>query len=115
MLASARDRDHVLIDLLTKSSGFPWYAAANMLVEDKAPALATHLLETVRLHVAITIADRDEMVGSAGGMGMGVGCGRAVRDLHSSVWLRSLLALMNGRIGRTAATRGSALRSPSLL
>src|SRR5258705_312866 len=63
LLVNATDRNPILLNLLTRSSGFKWYAAANMLLENRAPALAAHLLDTLRLRLTITVTDSDESVG----------------------------------------------------
>jgi hypothetical protein len=78
LLARASDRTAVLLDLLVKSSGFQWYSAANMLLEDRAPGLAAHLLSTLHLHVTVTVHDSDlrsfaGSIGSSIGVGDGIG------------------------------------------
>jgi hypothetical protein len=66
LLARARDRDPILMKLLTKASGLEWYAAADMLFGDKPAELAAHLLTTVHHRLTITVSDGQD--GPFGGM-----------------------------------------------
>jgi hypothetical protein len=77
LLTRSNDRVPVLVDLLADASGSQWYAAANMLLDDKAPGLAAHLLRTVRLRLTITVSEGgNRMRGAGGGSGTwGVGDG----------------------------------------
>src|SRR5262249_11526013 len=50
--------DQVVLDLLSKASGFRWYALANVLADAKAPGFAGTLLKglTVRVRISVSMA-----------------------------------------------------------
>lgn len=75
LLTNATGRESVLLDRLKTSSGHQWFAAANVLLQDRASGLATHLLTTLRLHVTVTVSDSDQHVGRGSGSGAAVGDG----------------------------------------
>ena len=76
LLSSATDRVPVLLGLLNDAKGLEWYAAANILLEDKAPGLAMHLLKNIRLRLTISVSEGGDR-GTFGpdGMSSGVGDG----------------------------------------
>jgi hypothetical protein len=76
LLSDAAGRAPMLLDLLNSAKGLEWYAAANLLLRDKAPGLAMHLLRTVRLQLIISVSEGGNVssVGS-GGVAVGVGDG----------------------------------------
>lgn len=81
LLVNANDREPVLRRLLAQTSGLPWYAATNILLRDKAQALAAHLHQTLHLRLIIRVRDSEHVdsVGSgesSGGVGMGHGIGQ---------------------------------------
>jgi hypothetical protein len=80
LLANATDRDQVLLDLLPKTSAFQWYAVANMLLDVKTRSeLAAYLLQTLHLHLTVTVSDgqpRRFGHGDASGIGIGDGIGQ---------------------------------------
>lgn len=75
LLSNATEREGVLTPLLPRLSGFQWFAAADMLFEDRSPALIDHLVGTVRLHVTVFVADSEYGGVGAGSASGGVGCG----------------------------------------
>jgi hypothetical protein len=75
LLAQASDRDPMLVDFLTTTSGLRWYAAANMLLRERSPELTAHLLETLHLNLTISVSDSDLSFGSGSGASAGIGCG----------------------------------------
>jgi hypothetical protein len=76
LLANAKDREPVLRTLLSQTTGFRWFAAANMLLADRAPSLATHLLQTLHLRLTIWVLDSEH----GGGMGRGNASGASISD-----------------------------------
>ena len=76
LLADATGRMSVLLDLLGTAKGLEWYAAANLLLRDEAPGLASHLLQNVRLQLIISVSEGGNVSsGGGGGVGGGVGDG----------------------------------------
>ena len=77
LLASATDREGALLELLPRLTGIPWFAAANMLFEDRSPGLVEHLVRTVSLQLTVHVADRESVVFGivGGGVSVGVACG----------------------------------------
>lgn len=63
LLTVATDRDPALMHLLTTTSGWRWYSAANVLLQDKDPGLAPHLLATLTLRVTVTVFDGERTLG----------------------------------------------------
>ena len=76
LLSSAIDRDGVLLELLPRLAGLQWFAAANMLFEDRSPGLVEHLARTVRLRLTVHVADSENVgFGISGGGSVGIACG----------------------------------------
>jgi hypothetical protein len=75
LLSRANHRDDVLLDLLPRVSGFQWFAAADMLFEDRSPELAEYLVRTTRLQLTVYVADSDGSGFGEGAGGAAVGCG----------------------------------------
>lgn len=76
LLSDATGRLPVLLDLLDGAKGLPWYAAANVLLRDQAPGLASHLLQNVRLQLIISVSEGGNVSsGGGGGVSGGVGDG----------------------------------------
>jgi hypothetical protein len=67
------------VDLLPRVSGFHWFAAADVLLSDRAPDLAAHLIHTIRLQLTVYVTDRDGIELGAGGMSGG-GAGAVGED-----------------------------------
>jgi hypothetical protein len=80
LLSSTTNRKGVLLEMLPRLSGFQWFAASNMLFEDRSPGLVAYLLETVRLELRIIVTDTgNEGFGTAsadGGIAVGDGIGQ---------------------------------------
>jgi hypothetical protein len=58
LLADPRPgRDRVLLKLLARESGIPWYAIAGLLLEDKARGFAAELIRGLRLTLEVTVVD----------------------------------------------------------
>jgi ubiquinone/menaquinone biosynthesis C-methylase UbiE len=70
LLTSAADRDPALLHLLTTTSGWRWYSAANVLLQEKAPGLAPHLLATLKVRLTVIVVD--------GGQGVPQGTGWSI-------------------------------------
>jgi hypothetical protein len=68
LLSSATDREGALLELLPRLSGTQWFAAANMLFEDRSPGLIEHLVQTARLQLTVHVADTENV-------GFGIGAG----------------------------------------
>jgi hypothetical protein len=82
LLSSATDREGALLELLPRLSGIPWFAAANMLLEDRSSGLVEHLVRTTRLQLTVHVADNENVgfgVGGGGAVGVGCGVGQAPR------------------------------------
>lgn len=75
LLSRANDRQGVLLELLPQLSGMQWFAAANILLEDRSAGLAEHLIRTVRLGLTVHVADTEGAGFVEGGGSMGVSCG----------------------------------------
>ena len=76
LLSRATDREAVLLELLARLSGNRWFAAANVLLEDRSPGLAEHLVRNLKLQLIIHVADSENVAfGVSGGMSVGIGCG----------------------------------------
>ena len=76
LLSRASDREGVLLELLPQLSGMPWFAAANILLEDRSAGLAEHLIRTVKLRLTVHLTDTEGGgLGVGGGGFMGIGCG----------------------------------------
>lgn len=75
LLSNATDRENLMTQLLPRLSGFQWFAAADMLFDDRSPALIDHLAGTVRLHLTVVVADSDTVAVGAGSVSGGVACG----------------------------------------
>ena len=76
LLSKATDREGVLIELLPSQTGFQWFTAANMLVEDRSPGLVDHLVRTVTLRLTVHIVhDTSAGIGSGSGRGASIACG----------------------------------------
>jgi hypothetical protein len=77
LLTTASDREDVLVEQLRAATGFRWYVAANLLLDDRSAPLAAHLLQTVRLRLTITVSEGgNRHTGSSDGLGTtGVGHG----------------------------------------
>ncbi len=67
LLSTSADRDPVLRHLLTTTSGWRWFSAANVLLQDKDPGLAPHLLSTLTLRLTIIVVDGPVPVGDGYG------------------------------------------------
>ena len=76
LLSNATDREGALLELLPRLSGIQWFAAANILFEDRSSGLVEHLVRTTRLRLTVHVAD-DENVGFGvgGGVSVGIACG----------------------------------------
>ena len=70
------DRDRTLLPFFEGASGLSWRAAANLLLETRAPGFATSLLRPVRLRLEVKVLDRSDRAGLSGGVAGGVteGC-----------------------------------------
>lgn len=76
LLSMSPDREGALLQLLPRLTGFEWFAAADMLVEDRSPGLGEYLAETVRLQLTVTVSDTENTgFGHVEGGGGGIGCG----------------------------------------
>jgi hypothetical protein len=76
LLSSATDREGVLLELLPRLSGVQWFAAANMLFEDRSPGLVEHLARTVRLQLTVHVADSENVGFAVGGaVSVAIACG----------------------------------------
>jgi hypothetical protein len=76
LLSSATNRVPTLLGLLKEAKGLDWYVTANLLLRDKAPGLASHLLQNVRLQLIVSVSeDGNTSSISGGGLGGGVGDG----------------------------------------
>jgi len=76
LLASATNREGVLLQLFPRLSGIQWFAVANMLFEERSPALVEHLVRTVRLQLTVQVADNENVAfGISGGVSVGIACG----------------------------------------
>ena len=75
LLANAIDAEPVLLNLLDLTSGFRWFAAADLLLQRRTPGLAAHLLTTLKLHLVMTVFDPGRSFGRGSGAGPGIGCG----------------------------------------
>lgn len=78
LLSNAVDREGVLLELLPRLTGLQWFAAANMLFEDRSPGLVEHLARTVRLRLTVHVADSQNVgFGVSNGVSVGIACGIA--------------------------------------
>jgi hypothetical protein len=68
-------RDEVLLKLLKKESGIPWYAIAGMLLEVKSPRFAAELIAGLRLTLEISVVDGPPQPDLSNGVGAGFGIG----------------------------------------
>jgi hypothetical protein len=75
LLSNASEREAVLLDLLPRLSGPRWFAAADMLFDDRSPGLIAHLVRTVRLQLTVTVVDDEHH-----GCGLGGGLSGGVAD-----------------------------------
>jgi hypothetical protein len=78
LLSNATEREAVLLDLLPRLSGSRWFAAADMLFEDRSPGLIAHLVRTVRLQLTVAVVDDEHHGcfpggGASGGVADGMG------------------------------------------
>jgi hypothetical protein len=84
LLANATGRHDVLLRLLPRLAGYQWFAAADMLFEDRAPDLIAELIRPLRLRLAIYVVDNEASGGSGSGnaasRGIGDGIGQSPRD-----------------------------------
>ena len=73
-------RDEVMLRQVKTTSGFPWYVAANTLVETKARGFVVELMGKWKLRLTITVSDdrRTTHFSSKGGGGMGMGVGDGI-------------------------------------
>jgi hypothetical protein len=70
------DSDDVLTRVLSTAKGHDWFAAANVLLTRRAPALPAALLSSLTLKVTLDLYDREGVgSGRSSGRGGGVGCG----------------------------------------
>lgn len=75
LLANATERQPVLLERLPKSAGLSWYAVANMLLQDRAPGFAAHLLDPLRLQLTVSVSESGQVAGIEGTVSAGVGDG----------------------------------------
>jgi hypothetical protein len=76
LLSKATDREGVLLELLPRLSGIPWFAAANMLFDDRSPGLVEHLVRTVKLQLTVHVVDNENVGITLSGSGLvGIACG----------------------------------------
>ena len=83
LLANATERQDVLLGVLPRLSGDQWFAAADILFEDRASSLIAELVRPLRLRLTIYVVDAENRgVGSAlgsGGIGFSDGIGQSPR------------------------------------
>lgn len=76
LLSRATDREGVLLDLLPQLTSIQWFAAANLLFEDRSPGLVEHLARTVKLQLTVHVADDEHLAPGAGhSVSVGIACG----------------------------------------
>ena len=76
LLSRASDREGPLLEMLPRLSGLPWFAAANLLLQDRSYGLVEHLVRNVKLQLTVHVADSENVgFGVGGGGSIGIGCG----------------------------------------
>jgi hypothetical protein len=73
-ISAPEGRSRFLLDVLQTAEAELWFSAANLLLQDRSPALAPALLRALRLQVKVYLVDEGS-AGGAGGGGISIGCG----------------------------------------
>ena len=83
LLANASSRaDDVLLPLVSSTSGFGWYAVANLLLSTRPAGFAFRLLDGLQLKLTVQVGDTDRLSVPSFGMSVGgEGCNYSVSAL----------------------------------
>jgi hypothetical protein len=76
LLSRGSGREGLLLEMLPRLSGVRWFAAANMMLEDRSYGLVEHLVRNVKLRLTVHVADNENVgFGTGGGLSVGIACG----------------------------------------
>ena len=86
-------RNAVLLELLSSSQGYPWFAMANLLLEPCASGFAAQILSPLRFSLTITVVESGSNesgfgAGSGGGISIGDGIGQIPAGFPPLAWYR---------------------------
>jgi hypothetical protein len=74
--AWAQPTNDLLLGLIAREKGLPWFASANLAIARRTPGVAAILMRDLEITVSVTVSDEgNSAYSSFDGMGVGVACG----------------------------------------